>query len=50
MEFKCKLLKAVDIAGLNFLISYTTPLREELEQWKKIGQQILVPLPTVLYS
>ena len=49
MEFKYKLLKAVDIAGLNFLRPVILLLYKEepQEQWKKIGQQILVPLLAV---
>ena len=49
MEFKYKLLKAVDIAGLNFLRPVILLLYKEEpeEQWKKIGQQILVPLLAV---
>ena len=46
MNLKYKLLKAVDIAGINFLrpIILLCYKEEPEEQIKKIGQQILVPL------
>jgi len=46
MNLKYKLLKAVDIAGLNFLrpIILLCYKEEPEEQLKKIGQQVLIPL------
>lgn len=50
MQLKYKLLKAVDVAGLNFLrpVILLCYKEEPEEQWKKIGQQIIVPLLAVV--